>query len=48
VGEEIRGEYRDSSVTYELFICLTFQDAQTKYRESKAELDELVATMEGL
>ncbi|KAJ7148446.1 tropomyosin [Mycena crocata] len=25
-----------------------YEDAQTKYRESKAELDELVATMEGL
>jgi hypothetical protein len=24
------------------------QEAQNKYRESKAELDELVATMEGL
>ncbi|KAJ7694638.1 tropomyosin [Mycena rosella] len=25
-----------------------YEDAQTKYRESKAELDELVSTMEGL
>ncbi|KAJ6614157.1 tropomyosin [Mycena sp. CBHHK59/15] len=25
-----------------------YEEAQTKYRESKAELDELVATMEGL
>jgi len=25
-----------------------YEEAQTKYRESKAELDELVSTMEGL
>lgn len=27
---------------------ISLQEAQTKYRESKAELDELVASMEGL
>jgi len=33
-----------------LVVCLprTSQDAQAKYRESKAELDELVQNMEGL
>lgn len=30
------------------FTMLRLKEAQTKYRESKAELDELVANMEGL
>lgn len=49
MGEEIRG-------TLLQILCLhkhsnsliDKQEAQAKYRESKAELDDLVANMEGL
>ena len=35
-----------SSISAEVHGCI--QEMQAKYRESKAELDELVANMEGL
>ena len=49
MGEEIRGL---SCTFYDLRdhipIISHAQDAQAKYRQSKAELDELVQNMEGL
>jgi len=47
MGEEIRSmESQPTSVPSSHFIYL--QELQAKYQDSKRELDELVASMEGL
>ena len=47
MGEEIRGmEYQSARVPSLRVICQ--QEVLSKYQESKKELDELVASMEGL
>jgi hypothetical protein len=54
VGEEIRSALQAQSRSLPIthtepyFYLHILQDAQAKYRESKAELDELVQNMEGL
>lgn len=50
MGEEIRGTSNPIVTRGCPLQCdsIPSQDAQAKYRESKAELDELVANMEGL
>ena len=49
MGEEVRGARRaPDHVGILAEWSLDVQEAQAKYRESKAELDELVANMEGL
>jgi tropomyosin, fungi type len=44
---EVRPEHGQSHMVMR-FSLRILQDAQAKYRESKAELDELVQNMEGL
>jgi len=47
MGEEIRSTANQSTFCFFPHI-LSVQEADAKYRDSKKELDELVASMEGL
>ena len=48
MGTQVRGTWPIAVLNISIFVSHPMQEAQEKYRASKAELDELVSNMEGL